>query len=55
MGLRAGHVTGVPGLSRTQQLRLLGNGIVPQQASYAYRSLDIPLGVLGLSQLGAAP
>lgn len=35
MGLPAGHVTSVPGLTRTQQLRLLGNGVVPQQAAAA--------------------
>jgi DNA (cytosine-5)-methyltransferase 1 len=35
MGLPAGHVTGVPGLSRNQQLRLLGNGVVPQQGAAA--------------------
>lgn len=36
MGLPAGHVTAVPGLTRHQQLRLLGNGVVPQQATAAY-------------------
>lgn len=35
MGLPAGHVTGVPGMSRNSQLRLLGNGVVPQQAAHA--------------------
>jgi DNA (cytosine-5)-methyltransferase 1 len=35
MGLPAGHVTDVPDLTRRQQLRLLGNGVVPQQASLA--------------------
>ena len=35
MGLPAGHVTSVPGLSRNQQLRLLGNGVVPQQGAAA--------------------
>lgn len=39
MGLEEGRVTGVPGLSREQQLRLLGNGVVPQQAEHALRSL----------------
>lgn len=39
MGLPAGHVTGVPGLTRTQQLRALGNGVVPQQGSAALRLL----------------
>ena len=39
MGLEAGWVTGVPGVSRSEALRLLGNGVVPQQASAAVRWL----------------
>lgn len=39
MGLPAGHVTDVPGLSRNQQLKLLGNGVLPQQAAYAFGSI----------------
>jgi DNA (cytosine-5)-methyltransferase 1 len=39
MGLPAGHVTGVPDLSRNDQLRLLGNGVVPQQGAAALRFL----------------
>jgi DNA (cytosine-5)-methyltransferase 1 len=39
MGLDAGHVTAVPGLTRTQQLKALGNGVVPQQAAAALRLL----------------
>ncbi|MFF4009761.1 hypothetical protein [Streptomyces sp. NPDC001717] len=39
MGLPAGHVTDVPGLSRTAQLKALGNGVVPQQAAHALRAL----------------
>jgi len=39
MGLPAGHVTAVPGLTRTAQLRLLGNGVVVQQAAHALRLL----------------
>ncbi|MBZ6137120.1 DNA cytosine methyltransferase [Streptomyces olivaceus] len=39
MGLPAGHVTDVPGLSRSAQLRALGNGVVPQQATAALRFL----------------
>jgi hypothetical protein len=35
MGLPAGWVTGVPGLSRNAQLKALGNGVVPQQAVVA--------------------
>lgn len=37
MGLPAGHVTRVPGLSRNDQLKALGNGVVPQQAALATR------------------
>ena len=36
MGLPAGWVTDVPGISRTGQLHLLGNGVVPQQARAAW-------------------
>jgi DNA (cytosine-5)-methyltransferase 1 len=39
MGLSLGHVTGVPDLSRNQQLKALGNGVVPQQAAAAIRLL----------------
>lgn len=39
MGLPAGHVTDVPGLTRAQQLKALGNGVVPQQAEAAIRHL----------------
>ncbi|MEV8124074.1 DNA cytosine methyltransferase [Streptomyces sp. NPDC085944] len=39
MGIDAGHVTGVPGLSRNEQLKALGNGVVPQQAAAALRAL----------------
>ncbi|WP_314243426.1 DNA cytosine methyltransferase [Streptomyces kutzneri] len=39
MGLPAGHVTDVPGLSRTAQLKALGNGVVPQQAARALLTL----------------
>src|SRR5690606_15124150 len=38
-GLPDGWVTGVPGISRNDQLRALGNGVVPQQASEAIRRL----------------
>lgn len=41
-----GLVTGVPGLSRTAQLRLIGNGVVPQRAAAALRLL-IRRAVLG--------
>ncbi len=39
MGLGEGHVTSVVGLSRAAQLKALGNGVVPQQASVALRLL----------------
>jgi DNA (cytosine-5)-methyltransferase 1 len=39
MGLPAGHVTAVPGLTRNAQLKALGNGVVPQQAALAVRVL----------------
>jgi DNA (cytosine-5)-methyltransferase 1 len=39
MGLPAGWVTDLP-LTRTAQIRLLGNGVVPQQAITAFRVLD---------------
>ncbi|MFF1411167.1 MULTISPECIES: hypothetical protein [unclassified Streptomyces] len=39
MGLPTGHVTDVPGLSRTAQLKALGNGVVPQQAAQALHAL----------------
>lgn len=35
MGLDEGHVTAVPGLTRNQQLKALGNGVVPQQGAAA--------------------
>jgi DNA (cytosine-5)-methyltransferase 1 len=39
MGLPPGWVTGTPGISRPAQLRLLGNGVVPPQATTALRRL----------------
>ncbi|MEV6331468.1 hypothetical protein [Streptomyces sp. NPDC051909] len=39
MGLPAGHVVNVPDLTRTQQLKALGNGVVPQQAEAALRAM----------------
>ncbi|NWF28234.1 DNA (cytosine-5-)-methyltransferase [Streptomyces sp. PKU-EA00015] len=44
MGLPRGYVTDVPGLTRGQQLQILGNGVVPQQASAAFAAL-LDLGV----------
>jgi hypothetical protein len=39
MGLPDGWVTAVPGLSRAEQIKALGNGVVPQQAAEALRLL----------------
>lgn len=39
MGLPAGHVTEVPGISRAHQLKAIGNGVCPQQAVAAYAAL----------------
>jgi len=39
MGLPEGWVTAVPGLNRREALRMLGNGVVPQQAAAAVRVL----------------
>lgn len=38
-GLPMGHVTAVPGLSRNEQLKILGNGVVPAQCAEAVRWL----------------
>ena len=37
MGVPAGWFTDIPGISRTQALKLAGNGVVPQQAAQALR------------------
>ena len=39
MGLPAGWVTDVPGLSRNDQLHAIGNGVMPQQGAAAIRLL----------------
>ena len=39
MGLPAGWVCDVPGLTRNQKLKVLGNGVVPAQAAAAFRAL----------------
>ncbi|MER5754807.1 hypothetical protein [Streptomyces sp. NPDC002088] len=44
MGLPLGHVTAIPGLTRGQQLQILGNGVVPQQETTAFAAL-LDLGV----------
>lgn len=38
-GLPAGWVTDVPGITRNESLKALGNGVVPQQAAAALRLL----------------
>ncbi|MEW1675587.1 hypothetical protein AB0O47_20440 [Streptomyces noursei] len=37
------RVTAIPGLSRSQQLHKIGNGVVPHQAYAAYRLILIEL------------
>lgn len=39
MGLPKGWITDTPGLSRSEQLKAIGNGVVPQQAEAAFRHL----------------
>ena len=39
MGMAPGLVTRVPGIPRTRQLKIIGNGVVPQQAALALRLL----------------
>ncbi|MFB7860574.1 hypothetical protein [Streptomyces sp. NPDC056069] len=39
MGLPAGWVTDVPGLGRKEQLRAIGNGVIPAQAFAAFHHL----------------
>ncbi|MFD8834251.1 DNA cytosine methyltransferase [Streptomyces griseofuscus] len=39
MGLPAGWVTAVPDIPRKNQLMILGNGVIPQQAHHAYGHL----------------
>ncbi|MFF6988335.1 hypothetical protein [Streptomyces sp. NPDC010273] len=39
MWIPDGHVTAVPGLSRSDQLQRIGNGVVPIQALAAYEHL----------------
>lgn len=42
MGLPPGHVTDVPGITRNEALKALGNGVAPQQAAAALRFLLAP-------------
>lgn len=39
MGLPEGWVTDVPGITRNEALKALGNGVVPQQAEAALRHM----------------
>jgi DNA (cytosine-5)-methyltransferase 1 len=39
MGVPSGWVTDIPGITRTAQLKALGNGVVPQQGAAAFRML----------------
>jgi DNA (cytosine-5)-methyltransferase 1 len=39
MGLPDGWVTDTPEITRSQALKILGNGVVPQQAAHAYSAL----------------
>jgi DNA (cytosine-5)-methyltransferase 1 len=39
MGLPAGHVTAVPGITRNEALRAIGNGISPQQCAVALNTM----------------
>ncbi len=45
MGLQEGHVTAVPGLTRNQMLKALGNGVVPRQGAFATAHLLDRIGV----------
>lgn len=49
MGLPAGHITAVPGLTRADMLRLAGNGVVWQQATAAFGYLLPLLGIAAAS------
>jgi len=52
MGLPQGWVCGIPGLSRTVRLRILGNGVVPRQGAAALRLLiGTAAGIPGVPQL----
>ena len=46
MGLPAGWITDVPSLTRNEQLKALGNGVVPQQAAAALRLLPDVIGAV---------
>lgn len=46
MGLPEGWVTGVEGVNRNAALKMLGNGVVPQQAELALRWLLVASGLV---------
>lgn len=46
IGLPHGHVTGVDGLAHGRMLKILGNGVVPQQAATAFRMLGVGTGAM---------
>lgn len=48
MGLPAGWVTAVPGVTRSEVINLVGNGVVPQQAAYALSDLASRVDLLDL-------
>ncbi len=57
MGLPAGWVTDVPGITRNEALKVLGNGVVPQQCEVALRFLldaEVPV-VLDAQRLLPTP
>ncbi|MFD3870378.1 DNA cytosine methyltransferase [Streptomyces sp. NPDC058623] len=54
MGLPAGWVTAIPDLPRKEQLKILGNGVVPQQAHHAYTQLLTNAAVAALDVRSAA-
>ncbi|AQW52304.1 DNA methyltransferase [Streptomyces hygroscopicus] len=54
MGLDDGHVTVVPGLSRSAQLKALGNGVLPLQAIAGLRHLAARMGIARHHGVGVA-
>ncbi|MBD9704086.1 DNA cytosine methyltransferase [Streptomyces sp. ID01-12c] len=54
MGLPDGWVTAVPGIPRKEQLKILGNGVVPQQARHAYGLLLGTAAASPLEEVAAA-
>lgn len=56
MGWPAGWVTEVPGISRNDALRIIGNGVCPQQAAAALRDLvGVVAESLGVAHSGRTP